>query len=353
MNPLIQFKKTIPLFVVSLGLACFAVLPAAQAGLSPTPDGLYPGANVAEGGIGALFSLTTGSNNTAVGAQTLFSLTTGIQNTAVGAQALKNNTADGNTAVGFQALVSNADGSDNTATGWRALFKNTTGSHNTANSLEALRNNTSGSGNTAYGSGALFSNETGDTNTAIGASALFFSTGNSNIALGGAAGSNLTTGDSNIYIGNGGVAAESNTIRIGDTLQSATFIAGIAGVDVHSFEVVAIDPATGQLGELDLCDAVSNHCQQMTPTTSAKTSRHLDRQIARYEADNAKLRRKVDKLETAIAQQRKDAQLTAANQQKEIGALTAALKEQASQIQKVSAQLELSKPAPQAVVNNQ
>jgi uncharacterized coiled-coil protein SlyX len=42
----------------------------------------------------------------------------------------------------------------------------------------------------------------------------------------------------------------------------------------------------------------------------------------------------------------------AAKQQKDIKALTAALKEQAAQIQKVSAQLELSKPAPQTVLNN-
>jgi hypothetical protein len=42
---------------------------------------------------------------------------------------------------------------------------------------------------------------------------------------------------------------------------------------------------------------------------------------------------------------------TAAQQQKQIEALTTTVKEQASQIQKVSARLEASKPAPQ-VVNN-
>jgi hypothetical protein len=36
-----------------------------------------------------------------------------------------------------------------------------------------------------------------------------------------------------------------------------------------------------------------------------------------------------------------------------MGVLAAQLKEQASQIQKVSAQLELNKPAPRTVVNNQ
>jgi hypothetical protein len=42
-----------------------------------------------------------------------------------------------------------------------------------------------------------------------------------------------------------------------------------------------------------------------------------------------------------------------AQQQKEIDALTATVKEQAAQIQSVSAQLELSKSAPQTVLNNQ
>jgi len=43
---------------------------------------------------------------------------------------------------------------------------------------------------------------------------------------------------------------------------------------------------------------------------------------------------------------------TVAQQQKEIQALTASLKKQASQIQKVSAQLEVSKPTRQMVINN-
>ena len=53
-----------------------------------------------------------------------------------------------------------------------------------------------------------------------------------------------------------------------------------------------------------------------------------------------------------VAQQQKDFQTAAAQrQQKEIKALTASLNEQASQIQKVSAQLAVSKPAPQLAVN--
>jgi uncharacterized coiled-coil protein SlyX len=44
---------------------------------------------------------------------------------------------------------------------------------------------------------------------------------------------------------------------------------------------------------------------------------------------------------------------TVAQQQKGMEALAASLKEQAAQIQKVSAQLELSKPAPQMLADNQ
>jgi hypothetical protein len=54
----------------------------------------------------------------------------------------------------------------------------------------------------------------------------------------------------------------------------------------------------------------------------------------------------VAKQEAIIAKQQKDFQATAAYQQKQIDALTEGL-------QKVSTQLEASKPAPQTVLNNQ
>jgi uncharacterized coiled-coil protein SlyX len=80
----------------------------------------------------------------------------------------------------------------------------------------------------------------------------------------------------------------------------------------------------------------------------------------RYEAVNAMLlneflkeHRKVQEQETAItklkstmAQQQKDFQAAAARQQTQIEALTAGL-------QRVSAQVEMSRPAPQIVLNNQ
>jgi uncharacterized coiled-coil protein SlyX len=59
--------------------------------------------------------------------------------------------------------------------------------------------------------------------------------------------------------------------------------------------------------------------------------------------------RTVQELKSVVARQ----EATAAQQQTEIKALTASLKERASQIKKVSAQLEVSKTAPQLVADNQ
>jgi hypothetical protein len=303
MNPLTQFKNiTILHLCILLTLGCFALSPAAR-GVSPAPDGGYPGQNTAEGddalfslttgnaggfnntaigfralyfntigsantanGVDALFHNTTGSNNTANGANTLLSNTTGDFNTANGLNALlSNTTGDFNTATGGTALYLNTTGSDNTANGVSALFSNTTGSDNTANGVTALEGNTTGSFNTATGDSALFNNTTGGNNTANGVDALYSNTsgsnntanglsalfnnttGGDNIALGVLAGANLTTGSNNIDIGNLGVAAEANTIRIGKQgTQKATFIAGIIGAPVAGATVHI--SGSGQLG---------------------------------------------------------------------------------------------------------
>ena len=77
----------------------------------------------------------------------------------------------------------------------------------------------------------------------------------------------------------------------------------------------------------------------------------------RYEAVNAMLlneflkeHNKVEKLETAVAQQRKDFQAAITHERQTMEAAVAQLKEQ---VQKVSDQLELSKSAPQTVLNDQ
>ena len=183
-----------------LSLAAFG--PNAQA-VSPPPGGCYTGFTTAEG-CNSLQSLTTGVGNTGVGWYSLFGNSTGSYNTAVGAGALDLNNADNNTAVGTAALL-----------------LNTTGIQNTANGGFALYNNSVGSGN---------------------------------IAIGYQAGSALTTGNNNIAIGNIGVAAESNTIRIGDpTIHAAIFLAGITPMSPEApNQAVLVNPATGQLGSADV-----------------------------------------------------------------------------------------------------
>ncbi len=403
------------LFLIPLVLAALALSPTAQAQLSPPPDGGYDGDNTAEG-TDALFSLTTGPDNTAIGFDALYSNTTGDSNTATGSIALSTNTTGvRNTADGFAALNSNTTGERNTATGRAALTFNTTGNNNTADGHDALFSNTTAIRNTATGSFALFSNTTGPNNTALGYFALFSNTtGNSNtasgydallnnttgignIALGNFAGSNLTTGDNNIDVGNVGIAGESNTIRIGTVgTQTATYMAGIVGKTAPMGTPVFIN-ANGQLGttlssarfkdEIRRMDKASEAILALKPVTfhykkefdpegipqfglvaeevekinPALITRDPEGKpyTVRYEAINAMLlneflkeHRKVEQQEASITQQRQDFEAAIAQQQKEIKTLAVTVKEQASQIQKVSAQLEMSKPAPQTVLND-
>jgi hypothetical protein len=385
-------KISIPPVLITFALVCFALVQNTQA-VSPPPDGGYFGANTAEGGAGALFSLTTGTNNTAIGSQALYSLSTGVQNTALGAQALKNNTADKNTAVGFNALVFNTTGSDNTAIGWRALFKNRTGDFNTANGEEALNHNTNGGSNTANGVQALFlntagfqntangvsalaSNTTGGNNTASGYAALWQNTtGRNNIALGYLAGQNLT-GNYNIAIGNDGVAGENGTVRIGDT-QTATYIAGISGTavvgdtvvvdangklgtltssarfkqDIHSMDkaseaILALKPVTFRYKQeidpksIPQFGLVAEDVEKVNPDLVARDAEGKPYTV-RYEAVNAMLLSEFLKEHKAFAEEQHKVQkleANAAQQQKQIEALAVGL-------QKVSAQLAAASPS--------
>jgi hypothetical protein len=335
-------------------------------------------------GYQALYSNTIGSFCTAVGSQALFSHTTGSSNAAFGDQALysyndNSSTAHGNLAVGPTALTSLERGESNTAVGNASL-------HNTWNGGNAV-----------------------NFNTALGRRALFRTQGDQNIGLGFFVGSNLDGGSNNIFIGNVGpdpIGSESNTIRIGQQIpatatignveshlmpaHTAAFIAGISGTFLGGVPVVV--DANGQLGvapssqrfkdEINPMDKASEAILALQPVTFRykekidpkrtaqfglvaeeveKVSPDLVARDAegkvytvRYEAVNAMLlneflkeHRTVQELKsTAARQEANDAkqEATIARQQKQIDALTAGL-------QKVSAQVEASKPAPQ-VVNN-
>ncbi len=375
MNPLIQLKKAAPVFFVAL--VCFGFLPTMQA-VTPTPDGGYPGGNTAEGGSGALFSLTTGTNNTAVGSSALFSLTTGIQNTAVGAQALKNNTANDNTAEGFQTLVNNTTGFGNTATGWRALFQNATGFHNTADGFSALLRNTTGNHNTANGDEALGSNTTGNFNTTDGAHSLENNTtGSGNTALGFGAGDNVTTANNVICIGSGVEGANvSNSCYIGSvfgqtsSLGTAVFInsSGKLGTITSSRRFKEEIKPMAQASEalFALKPVIFRYKKEIEPQKIPQFGlvaedveavnpdlvvRDADGKAytVRYEAVNAMLLNEFLKAHRKAQQQ----EATITELKRGIEILTAQFKEQATQIQKVNAQFEMSKPAVQTVLNDQ
>jgi hypothetical protein len=181
-----------------------------------------------------------------------------------------------------------------------------------------------------------------------------------------------------------GVPGESNTIRIGDATQTATYIAGISGAVVPGGLTVIVD-AGGHLGtvvssqrfkdEIKPMDKASEVILALRPVTfrykkdidAVGTSQFglVAEQVekvnpdlvvrdadgkpftVRYDAVNAMLLNEFIKEHGNVQEQGG----TIAELKKQVAALTATVKEQAAQIQKVSAQLEASKPAPQ-VVNN-
>jgi hypothetical protein len=402
MKPSIQVKPATSPVLIALALVCFGLLPGAQA-VVPPPDGGYAGFNTAEG-TDALFSNTTGTRNTGVGFQALyhnngdyntaaglralFGNTTGNFNTAIGAGALFTNTGDQNTATGSGALLRNTTGRLNTANGEAALFFNTTGDQNTATGASALQSNTTGDFNTANGVSALRSNTTGVANTAVGWFSLFDNaTGRQNTAIGFEALASNTTGRDNTVLGfntGSSVITASNVICIGAHVAGANvndscYIGSIFGRTSSGGSAVFIN-ASGKLGTSTSSQRFKEDIKPMAQASEVlyalrPVSFHYKKEIdpvatsqfglvaeeveevnrdlvvrdkegkpysVRYDQVNAML------LNEFLKEHRKVQELeaNAAQQQRQIEALTAGL-------QKVSAQLELGKPAPQTVLNNQ
>ena len=375
--------------LASLTLTCFSFLPAVQA-VSPAPDGGYPNFTTAEGEK-TLFSLSTGAGNTGLGWHSLFLDATGSFNTAVGVGTLVLNTADQNTAIGVGALLSNTTRPINTANGALALFHNTTGNANTAIGYQALFNNTNAGVNTAVGSQALESNMLGNLNTAIGGGALASSINGLNTAVGAGALA-LSTGVGNTALGEsagGNVNTANNVIAIGTLgadVSNSCFIGNIRGTTTTQNDAipVLIDSA-GQLGtasssrryktDIKPMDKASECLLGLKPV-SFRYKVHKDitpqfgliaEQVAevnpdlviydadgkpytvRYDAVNAMLLNEFLKEHKAFVEEQRKVQEQGAmitRQQQQIEALTAGL-------QKVNAQLEVRKAAPQTALNNQ
>jgi hypothetical protein len=397
------------LLFIALALGYFALSPAPNAfGVVPAPDGCYPNFTTAEG-CDTLNSLTTGAGNTGVGWRSLFLNSTASFNTALGTGALVLNNGDSNTATGTAALLLNTTGIQNTATGTGALVFNAGGQENTATGAFALYSNTEGDFNTANGEFALQFNTIGERNTAIGTSALYLNTeGSQNVALGNAAGGAVTTGsniiaigsfvsgvstglgevDDSCYIGNihahpydpaGSPVAVMIDLdgKLGTNSSSRRFKHDIKPMDKASEAILSLKPVTFHYKidkkETPQFGLVAEEVAEVNPDLVAR-DKNGEIYTVRYEAVNAMLlneflkeHRKVEQqgrkmqeqeasisqLKSTVAQQQKESQSIAAKQQKEIKVLTATLEEQASEIQKVSAQVELQKAAPQTVLNNQ
>ena len=321
-------------------------------------------------GENALYNTTAGVDNTATGHAALFSNTTGAHNVANGdATLLLNTTGNDNTAIGYEALFNNATGPSNTAIGYQALLANTTGDENTANGYQALYSNTTGELNTAIGGNALLRNTTGLYNIALGDSALFGNTtGNSNTALGTGAGANVVTAQNVICIGAGVFGAD---------VSRTTWIDSVWGVTtLDSDTAPVVVSRTGQLGtnasserfkkDINTMEKASEAILSLRPVTFhyktdtkgipqfgliaeevAKVNPALvlpDKEgkpyTVRYDQVNAMLLNEFLKEHKTVQEQG----ATIAELKKEIAALTAGL-------QKVSAQLETSKPAAQVVTN--
>ena len=373
-----KIKSSAILTVLVSGFIAF--LPKVHA-VSPPPDGGYSGGNTAEG-QNALLSLTSGGFNTAVGFLSLRSNTAGSFNTAIGAGTLLANTADGNTATGVGALLSNTTGFANTANGVFALFSNTTGSNNTAIGHDTLMSNTSSNANTAIGGEALANNTSGSQNTANGQQALSGNTsGSLNIALGFRAGINVTTADNVICIGadgnnvnnscfigqifgstsvNGVAVLVNSNGRLGTMTSSARFKdeikpMGKASAALFGLKPVAfrykneLDPAgTPQLG------LVAEDVEKVNPDLVVRDKDGKPYSV-RYDQVNAMLlneflkeHRKVEEQDCRIQAQ----ETTIAALKKQMETVVAHAKEQDLKIQKVSAQIELNRPASRVVADS-
>jgi uncharacterized coiled-coil protein SlyX len=354
MKSLIKLKTT-TLLVIPTVLACFALLPSAQA-LNTDPDETF-------------FNFTT-----AAGLEALLALNAagGSSNSAYGARALLVNTFGGsNTAIGGFALISNTDGSFNGAQGNNALF-----------------HNTHGSGNMAVGQGAVAANTTGNNNVGIGFQALNHNNGNNVVAIGFQAGTLQTGNNDSVFIG---IAGDTDNFAA----NNRSYIGHVRGVSTGDLDAIPVlIDSTGQLGtassarrfkkDIKPMDQVSEAILKLKPVTfhykDGDTKKATERpqygliaedvaevnpdltvpdehgQVysVRYDAINVLLlneflkeHKKVEEQQASIAELKS----TVAQQQKGMEALVATVKEQAAQIQKVSAQVELKKSAPTTVAN--
>src|SRR6476661_3425973 len=302
-------------------------------------------------GDGAGYNTTTGTNDSAFGVEALYCNTIGNNNTASGSAALYDNmTGSENTASGAAALFSNTTGSYNAASGYQALLSNTAGGFNAANGAFVLYNNTIGNFNTAAGPGALLSNTTGSNNVAVGTTAgIALTTGSGNVCIGagvsGVAGESNTTRIRNVYttVANGRAVYVNADNKIGTLSSSRRFKQDIQPMDRSSETLFALKPVTFRYKkDADPSQALSfgliaEDVAQVSPELITRDEEGKP-QTVRYEAVNAMLLNEFLKEHNKNEVQAK----TIAELKSTIAQQQRAIEQLATQMQKVSAQVQLN-----------
>jgi hypothetical protein len=395
------FSNTDGAFNTALGAAALDL----NIGDQSTGEGVN---NTAAGAASLLFN-STGSNNTAVGTSALlnnqdagsntavgsFALNVnqhGGGHTAVGANALENNTASGflssNTAVGISAMNTCTTGGANVAVGEGALLSVDTGSANVAIGALAGASYTAdessnivigaGTGGTAgenntihigdnFASGGILISD----GTIVGAQAFTIASGLvgggiqfleviglSSISIESTL--SQTTGASSCFVGgifNQTPSAGSHGVVVGPdnkladaTLSSRRFKKDIAPIDKLSNGILALRPVTFHWKNDNTNEPEFGLvAEEVAEVNLDWITRNPQGEISgvRYETIPILLLNEFLKEHKKVEQQ----QANIAELKSTVGVLTAQLKEQAAQIQKVSAQLKIIEPAPQIVTN--
>jgi hypothetical protein len=141
----------------------------------------------------------------------------------------------------------------------------------------------------------------------------------------------------------------------GTNISSRRFKRDIKPMDHASEAILALKPVTFHYKS----DAKSTPCFGLIAEEVEKVNPDLvlrdkngETLSVRYEQVNAMLLNEFLKEHRRVENLKNDFHATVAQQQKEIAALTAMVKQQAAQIQKVSAQLEVNRSASQVAENN-
>jgi hypothetical protein len=347
--------------------------------------------SVAVGGAALVFN--NADDNTAVGFEALNSNVAAVTNVAVGTFAGQNNdssgngTADFNTAVGGFALRDNVNGTRNTAVGAGALEPMLGGNDNTAVGELAGSNYTgTESNNVCIGSGtegtAGESNaiRIGDASTSGGidvvtngplANAIAIGSGLSTqgisiltlLGFGSvsiANGLQTTNGASTCFVGgifNQTPVAGSHAVVVGPnnqladaTLSSRRFKKDIAPIDKLSEGILALKPVTFHWKSDNTNEPEFGLvAEEVAEVNLDWITRNPQGEVTgvRYETIPVLLLNEFLKEHKKVEEQ----QASISHLKSEMQTMVAQLKEQAAQIQKVSAQLEVSKTAPQVVAN--